>query len=229
VKLADGHTVKLQLADAIVRRGAMRLGESLLNRLADPNLMYLLMVAGVLGLYFEFAHPGVFLPGVIGAICLLLALASFQVIPINLAGLLLILLGVSLLISEVFVTSYGVLGLGGVAAFVIGSFLLVDRSETNLGIDRGIIIGAAVAMSALILGVGYIAFRERRGRAKTGREGLVGEIGTVRDAIAPGIPGRLFVHGEIWRASSATAIATGARARITAVQGLELMVSPLET
>jgi len=119
--------MKLQLADAIVRRGAMRFGESLLNRLADPNLMYLLMVAGLLGLYFEFAHPGVFLPGVIGAICLLLALASFQVIPINLAGLLLILLGVSLLISEAFVTSYGVLGMGGVAAFVIGSFLLVDR------------------------------------------------------------------------------------------------------
>jgi membrane-bound serine protease (ClpP class) len=180
------------------------------------------------GLYFEFAHPGVFLPGVVGAICLLLALASFQVIPINLAGLTLIILGTVLLVSELFVTSYGVLGMGGIVAFVIGSFLLVDRSETDLGIDRTIIIGAALAMSVLILGVGYIAFRERRGRAKTGREGLVGEVGVVREAIAPGSPGRLFVHGEIWRASSTATIAAGARARIDAVQGLELMVSPTE-
>ena len=229
IKLSDGSVVKLQVANAIVRRGEMRLGERLLNHLADPNLMYLLMIAGLAGLYFEFAHPGVFLPGVVGAICLLLALASFQVIPINLAGLMLIILGTVLLASELFVTSYGVLGMGGVVAFVIGSFLLVDRSETDLGIDRGIIFGAAVAMSALILGVGYVAFRERRGRAKTGREGLIGEIGVVRDAIAPGVPGRLFVHGEIWRAASAAAITVGAHARIDAVQGLELRVSPIET
>ncbi len=228
IKLADGSLVKLQLVNAIVRRGEMRLGERLLNHLADPNLMYLLMIAGLAGLYFEFAHPGVFLPGVVGAICLLLALASFQVIPINLAGLTLIILGTVLLVSELYVTSYGVLGMGGIVAFVIGSFLLVDRSETDLGIDRAIIIGAALAMSALILGVGYIALRERRSRAKTGREGLVGEVGVVREAIAPGSPGRLFVHGEIWRASSTATIAAGARARIDAVQGLELTVSPTE-
>ena len=228
IKLADGHVVKLQLANAIVRHGAMSLGERILNRLADPNLMYLLMVAGMLGLYFEFAHPGVFLPGVVGAICLLLALASFQVIPINLAGLMLILLGAGLLASEVFVTSYGVLGMGGVVAFVIGSFLLVDRSASDLGIDNGIIFGAALAMSAMILGIGYIAVRERRRRAKTGREGLIGEVGVVREAIAPGIPGRLFVHGEIWRASSPVAIALGARARINAVNGLELQVIQIE-
>jgi membrane-bound serine protease (ClpP class) len=229
VKIADRRMVKLQLAGAIVRHGEMRFGERLLNRLADPNLMYLLMVAGMLGLYFEFAHPGVFLPGFIGAICLLLALASFQVIPINLAGLMLLLLGAAMLASELFVTSYGVLGMGGVVAFVIGSFLLVDRSETDLGINRGIIIGAAGAMSVLILGIGYIAVRARGRRAKTGREGLVGEIGVVRDAIAPDAPGRLFVHGEIWRASSSATIAAGTRARVTAVHGLELLVSPLET
>ena len=225
VKLAGGQTVKLELADALVRRREMGLGDRLLSHLADPNLMYILMIAGLLGLYFEFAHPGVFLPGVLGAICLLLALASFDVIPINAAGLLLMILGVALLISEVFLTSYGVLGMGGVAAFVIGSFLLVDRSETNLGINGGIIWGAAVAMSAVILGVGYIAIAQRRGRAQTGREGLIGEIGVVREAIAPGAPGRMFVHGELWRAVSDVSIAAGARARVTAVHGLELVVS----
>jgi len=228
VKVAGGRVVTLALEGAAVRRGAMRLGDSILNRLADPNVMYLLMVAGMLGLYFEFAHPGVFLPGVAGAICLVLALASFQVIPINLAGLLLILLGAGLLISEIFVTSYGVLGMGGVAAFVIGSFLLVDRSETNLEINRGLIAGAAVAMSVIILGIGYLAVRGRHGRAKTGSEGLIGEIGVVRDAIAPGTPGRLFVHGELWRAASAVPLGPGARARIAAVHGLELVVNPVK-
>ena len=227
VKVAGGRMVKLELHGATVRRGAMRLGDSILNRLADPNVMYLLMVAGMLGLYFEFAHPGVFLPGVAGAICLVLALASFQVIPINLAGLLLILLGAGMLMSEVFVTSYGVLGMGGVAAFVIGSFLLVDRSETNLEINRGIIVGAAAAMSVIILGIGYVAFRGRHGRARTGREGLIGEIGVVREAITPGAPGRLFVHGELWRAASAAPLPAGARAQVAAVHGLELVVNPV--
>lgn len=227
VKLAGGRMVTLQLAGATVRRGSMGLGDSILNRLADPNVMYILMVAGMLGLYFEFAHPGVYLPGVAGAICLLLALASFQVIPINLAGLLLILLGVGLLMSEVFVTSYGVLGMGGVVAFVIGSFLLVDRSETNLAINRGIIVGAAAALSAIILGVGYLAVRARNRRARTGREGLIGQIGVVREAIAPGAAGRVFVHGELWRATSTVPLAPGMRAQIAAVDGLELFVNPV--
>jgi membrane-bound serine protease (ClpP class) len=227
VKVARGRTIKLELAGATVRRSAMRFGDSLLNRLADPDVMYLLMVAGMLGLYFEFAHPGVFLPGVAGAICLLLALASFEVIPINFAGLLLIFLGAGLLISEVFVTSYGILGMGGVAAFVIGSLLLVNRAQTDLTINRGIIVGAAGAMSALILGVGYLAMRSHRRRTTTGREGLIGEIGVVREAIAPGAPGLLFVHGELWRAVSTVSIDAGARASVAAVHGLELIVNPI--
>jgi len=205
----------------------MRLGESILNRLADPNVMYLLMIAGMLGLYFEFAHPGVYLPGVAGAICLLLALTSFQVIPINLAGLLLILLGVFLLVSEIFVTSYGVLGIGGIVAFVLGSLFLIDTSETNLEINRGIIAGSAVGFSAIILGIGYVAMRGRWSRAQTGSEGMVGEIGEVREAIPAGGSGRVFVHGEIWRAVSDSPLEAGTRARVTAVNGLEIVVSPV--
>lgn len=227
LKVAGGRMVKLELADAPVRHIKMRLGESVLNQLADPNIMYILMVAGMLGLYFEFAHPGVYLPGVAGTICLLLALASFQVIPINLAGLLLILFGVALLISELFVTSYGVLGMGGVISFVLGSLFLVDTSQSNVAVNREIIGGAAVALSAIILGIGYIALRERRGRATTGREGLVGEVGEVRAAIAPDTPGRLFVHGEYWRAVSDRPLATGTRARVTAVDGLQVVVRPV--
>jgi membrane-bound serine protease (ClpP class) len=226
VTVAGGRTMTLQIAGAEVKRGEMRFGESVLNRLADPNIMYLLMIAGLLGLYFEFAHPGVYLPGVIGAICLLLALASFQVIPINLAGLLLILLGGGLVISEAFITSYGVLGIGGVIAFVLGSLFLVDTSETNLQVNRAIIVGAAVAFSAMVLGISYVVLSERRVRSTTGREGLVGEVGEVREPITPGTPGRVFVHGEIWRAVSDAPLAAGTRARVTAVTGLEIVVRP---
>ena len=220
----NGKQVTLALADAAVRRVRMTPGQLLLNVLADPNIVYLLMMAGLIGLYFEFAHPGVIFPGVAGAICLLLALASFQVLPINLTGLLLIFLGVGLLISEAFVTSYGILGLGGVSAFLIGSLFLIDTSKTDLAVNRDIIYGAAVALTLIILGIGYIVARERRHRSTTGVEGLIGEVGEVREPIAPGKPGKVFVHGEIWRATSPDALVPGARARVKAVKGLEIQV-----
>lgn len=220
----EGHPVTLQIADATVRRLHMTLGQRFLNTLADPNLVYLLMMAGIVGLYFEFAHPGVYFPGVAGAICLLLALTSFQVLPVNLSGLMLIFLGIALLIAEAFVTSYGILGLGGVAAFVIGSLFLIDSSRTNIGVSHNIIYGAAAGVTLIILGIGYVAASERRRHAKTGAEGLVGEIGEVREAIAPGAPGKVFVHGEIWRAVSPDALGAGARARVTAIRGLEVEV-----
>ncbi|MFZ0886904.1 MAG: nodulation protein NfeD [Candidatus Binataceae bacterium] len=223
VKVA-GATVTLELADAAVHRRKMRLGQQLLNLLADPNLVYLLLMAGLVGIYFEFAHPGVFLPGVVGAICILLALTSFEVLPINLSGLLLIFLGVTMLVSEAFVTSYGVLGIGGVAAFVLGSLFLIDTSRTNLEVSRSIIAGAAVALTAIILGIGYVIARDRRRAALTGGEGLVGEVGEVREPIVPEASGRVFIHGEIWRAVSDEPIAAGARAQVTAVKGLEIKV-----
>jgi membrane-bound serine protease (ClpP class) len=227
LSLPGGRTVTLQVAGATINNRSMRFGQNVLNRLADPNLMYLLMLAGLLGLYFEFAHPGVYLPGVVGAICLLLALASFEVIPINLAGFLLILLGAALLVSELFVTSYGVLGIGGVIAFVLGSLFLVDTSQTNLAVGRTTIAGAAVAFSALVLGLGYVVMRERRRPATTGREGLIGEIGEVREAIQPGSAGRVLVHGELWRAVSNTSLAPGTPVRVMAVRGLEINVADM--
>ena len=220
----NGTTVTLVLGGATVRQRRMRPGQQLFDAVANPNIMYLLLMAGVLGLYFEFAHPGVFLPGVAGAICLLLALASFEVLPINIAALLLVFLGVMMLASEAFVTSYGVMGLGGVAALVLGSLFLIDASQTNLEVSRGIIAGGAIGLSAIILGISYVIARDRGRAAYTGREGLIGEIGEVREAIAPGTPGRVFVHGEIWRAVSDHPIGAGARACVTAVRGLEIEV-----
>jgi len=218
------HRVTLQLKDAIVRERSMTFGQSVLDTIADPNIVYLLLMAGLLGLYFEFAHPGVYFPGVAGAICLLLALASFQVLPVTLSGLLLIFLGVGMLIAEAFVTSYGILGIGGVIALTMGSLLLVDSSKTDVAVRRSIIYGAAGALSTIVLAVGYFVARDRGRIATTGKEGLVGELGEVRQPIAPDTPGTVFVHGEIWRAISPEVLPAGTRARITAVSGLEVRV-----
>ena len=227
VTVAGGRAIKLELADAEIERIEMRFGESVLNRLADPNLMYLLMIAGIIGIYLEFAHPGAYLPGVAGGICLLLALASFQVIPINLAGLALILFGAVMILTELFITSYGVLGLGGMFAFILGSLFLVDTSETNLAVNRGLIAGAGVAFGAIVLAIGYVVVRERRERPTTGSEGLIGEIGVIRMPITPGVPGRIFVHGETWRARSGEPMDAGTQARVMAVRGLEVEVEPV--
>jgi membrane-bound serine protease (ClpP class) len=227
VTVAGSRPIKLDLVNAAIEHREMRLGESVLNRLADPNLMYLLMLAGIIGIYLEFAHPGAYLPGVAGGICLLLALASFQVIPINLAGLVLILFGAVMILTELFVTSYGVLGLGGMFSFILGSLFLVDTSETNLAVNRGLIAGAAAAFGAIVLAIGYVVVRERRGQSTTGQEGLIGEIGVVQTAIMPGVAGRIFVHGESWRARSEVPITIGTSARVTAVRGLEVQVEPM--
>jgi membrane-bound serine protease (ClpP class) len=227
----NGRTVKigseerrLDTSGAIVVERHMSTAQGLLNLLSDPNVVYLLLMGGMIGLYFEFAHPGVFLPGVVGAICLLLALASFQVLPINLSGLLLVLLGIGLLISEGFITSHGVLGMGGVVAFVIGSLFLTDSSKTNLTVSRSLIAGAALALTGIIVAVGYVIARNKRGPAATGLEGMIGAVGEVKAAISPQAPGKIFVRGELWRAAAPESIDAGTRAAVTAVHGMEVEV-----
>ncbi len=220
----DGRKVTLDLKDVLVRERSMTFGQRVLDTLSDPNIVYLLLMAGLLGLYFEFAHPGVFFPGVAGAICLLLALASFQVLPVSITGLLLIFIGVGLLIAEVYVTSYGILGIGGVVALVLGSLLFVDTSKTNIAVRHSLIYGAAGALTVVILGIGILVAHERSRIPSTGREGLLGEIGEVRNAVGPGRAGKIFVHGELWRATAGEELAPGTRARIIAVNGLEVKV-----
>jgi membrane-bound serine protease (ClpP class) len=218
-----GRTQTLELAGATIERREMTLKERLIDKLADPNIVYLLLMAGLLGLYFEFAHPGVYAPGVVGAICLLLALTSFQVLPINNTGLLLLLLGIALLTAEVLNPSHGILGLGGVVSFVLGSLFLIDTSQTNLVVSRGAIAGVTVVLVIGMAGLAWV-LKERRKPALTGREGLVGEVGEIRQAVRPGAAGWIFIHGEIWRAVSDEPLDIGAVARVTAVKGMELQV-----
>jgi membrane-bound serine protease (ClpP class) len=201
----------------------MRLKHRVLAIIADPNVAYLLFMAGLLGLYFEFASPGVVLPGVVGGICLLLALAAFQVLPINSTGILLILFAVSLMIAEAFIPSFGVLGVGGIVAFVLGSLLLFDTPESSIAVERSIVAAAVLTMSGFMLAVGYLVLRSQRRRATTGAEGLVGEIGVVREC--GDHDGKVFVHGEYWDVVSDAALKVGDRVEVVCVEkGMRLQV-----
>jgi membrane-bound serine protease (ClpP class) len=210
-------TVKLGLgADTEVTRLHMRFTQRILNLIADPNIAYLLFMAGLLGLYFELANPGVVLPGVVGAICLLLAFAAFQVLPINATGALLLLVALALMVAEIFVPSFGVLGIGGIVAFTLGSLMLFDSTDPTALVDRSIIATAVISVSSFMLAIGYLILRTRRRPASTGPEGLVGEHGVVRRRVHG--EGLVFVHGEYWTAVSDEPLEAGEPVEVVRVE-----------
>jgi membrane-bound serine protease (ClpP class) len=200
----------------------MRLKHRLLNLIADPNIAYLLMLAGVVGIYLEFSHPGAIVPGLVGGICLLLALTVFQVLPINSTGVLLLLLGIGLLITELFVPSFGILGVGGIFSFVLGSLFLFDAPAEELAVDRSLIVTSALCVSVFMLFVGTLAVRTWKQRPASGQEGLIGEIGEVREQIAP--RGKVWLHGEYWTAESDEEINVGQKVRVVGLNHLVLRV-----
>lgn len=219
LKQADGRRVdvggrqqELSLKDVQIVRYDMSLKQKIINAVADPNISYLLMMAGILGLYMEFAHPGVFFPGVAGAICLLLAFASFQLLPINYAGLILMLLGVALLVGEAFFPSFGVLGVGGIIAMALGSLLLFDSQSADYGVDRSIVFTAVGTLGAFVLTVSYLVFRSQKSKPSLGVEGLIGEIGEVRGRLS--LKGKIFVHGEYWNAQAENEIDVGEKVKV---------------
>jgi membrane-bound serine protease (ClpP class) len=229
---ADGRKVEIEgreqilaLKGAKVERFEMGLKQKIINTLSDPNIAYLLLMAGILGLYMEFSHPGVVFPGVAGAIALLMALTSFQLIPINYAGLTLMVLGVSLLVGEAFLPSFGVLGIGGAVSLALGSLLLFDTQGSDLLVDRSIAFTAVGTLSAFMLLIGYLVVRSQRGKPTMGLEGLLGEVGEVRVNLSP--TGKVFVHGEYWNAEGDADIPAGERVRIVGFDGMRLKVRRL--
>jgi membrane-bound serine protease (ClpP class) len=219
----DGHSRTLDLRNVQVMRYEMSLKQKIINAIADPNIAYLLMMAGILGLYMEFSHPGVFFPGVAGAICLLLALASFQLLPINYTGLVLMLLGVALLVGEAFFPSFGVLGIGGIIAMALGSLLLFDTQGSDFGVDRSIVFTAVGTLGTFVLAISYLVFRSQKSKPTLGLEGLLGEVGEVRGRLSPG--GKIFVHGEYWNARADNEIDVGEKVKVVGYDGMCLKVS----
>jgi membrane-bound serine protease (ClpP class) len=224
VRLAMGD-VELATAGLVVERIQTDWRTKLLAVITNPNVAYLLMLVGVYGLLLEGYNPGSLFPGVLGAICLLLALYAFQVLSVNYAGLGLMILGLALIIGEAFTPSFGVLGLGGVAAFVIGSIILLDTDVPGFDIARGVIGGVALAGSLIVLMTATFFARSRRRPVATGAEQLLSEPAVAIEAFDSS--GFVRVRGELWRAVSSTPIAAGQRVRVVKVDGLTLEVEPL--
>jgi membrane-bound serine protease (ClpP class) len=196
--------------------------QSLLSKIVDPNVAYILFMLGFYGLIFELSNPGSILPGVVGGICILLAFLAFQTIPINTTGLALILFAMTLFIIDLKVQSHGILTVGGVVSLILGSLLLVggDSGMARLSLSVvGTIVVATVFFFVFVLGA---AFRAQRRRPVTGLEGLVGERGTALTDLEPG--GRVFVHGEYWEAESSERIERGAAVVVERVDGMRLKV-----
>jgi membrane-bound serine protease (ClpP class) len=218
----DNRQVTLSVKNAKIEQFEMGLKQKIINILSDPNIAYLLLMAGILGLYMEFSHPGVIFPGVAGIIALLLAFTSFQILPINYAGLVFIILGISLLIGEAFLPSFGVLGIGGAISLAFGSLLLFDTQSSDLAVDRAIVFAAVGTLSAFMLIVGYLVVKSQRRKPTLGLEGLLGEIGEAKTDLNP--TGKVFVHGEYWNAQGDEEIRVGEKVEVVAVDRMCLKV-----
>ena len=220
----EGRKQELMVQNARVVRHEMNLKQKVINTIADPNIAYLLMMAGILGLYMEFSHPGTIFPGVAGAICLLLAAAALQLLPINYTGLAFVIFGVALLIGEAFFPSFGILGVGGIISLAIGSLLLFDTPTSDFGVDRSIVFTAVGTLGSFVLAVSYLVFRSHKSKPALGIEGMIGEIGVVREKLAP--RGSVFVHGEYWKAEADGEIDAGAKVEVIGVHRMVLRVRP---
>jgi membrane-bound serine protease (ClpP class) len=198
----------------------------LLSVIADPNIAYILILIGIYGLIFEFYNPGFVFPGVVGAICLLLALFALQVLPVNYAGLGLLILGVVFMVSEAFVPSFGALGIGGLIAFVIGSILLIDSDQPGYGVSLPLIVSFSAVSGLFFLGVIGMAVKARQRPVVSGQEEMIGATGIVLEDFAG--EGRIRVHSELWSARSPVPLKRGQTVRVTRRDGLTLDVEPLK-
>jgi len=204
----------------------MGIRHNILNVLSSPNIAYVLMMIGVLGLYFELAHPGVIFPGVIGAISLILAFFAFQTLPINYAGILLIVLAIILFIAEVKVASFGLLTIGGIVSMLLGSLMLFESPVPYLRVSWSVLIPVVLGTSALFILSATLAFRAYLSKPTTGMEGLVGEIGAAKTEILQ--EGKVFIHGEYWNAYSEEVIPKEEKVRVLKVDNLRLKVGRLK-
>ncbi|HUG99273.1 MAG TPA: nodulation protein NfeD [Gammaproteobacteria bacterium] len=229
----DGRSVSTEAGDVVIRSEELTVDRvapdwrtELLAVITSPTVAYMLLLAGIYGLMFEGYNPGAILPGVVGAICLLLALYAFQVLPVNYAGLALIVLGILLMIGEVFMPSFGVLGIGGIVAFVVGSIILMDTDVPGFGIPTLLIGSIAAVGGTAVMAIVWVALRARRQPVVSGREDMIGAMASaVTDFHGRG---QVRTHGELWNAESGVPVGAGQTLRVTGMKGLVLTVEPYE-
>ncbi|MBM4396193.1 MAG: nodulation protein NfeD [Deltaproteobacteria bacterium] len=222
VKLIDGTVRTLRTRDAPIVTVEMTFRERALAFLTNPNVAFLLFLVGALLIYVEVTHAGLVLPGVVGGICLLLAVMGFSFLPINAVGVLLLIAAVGLFVAEAFVSAFGMLGVAGVVCLALGGIMLVDLPEEGLSVDPYLAVGAAVGFGLVAVFLAALAARVLRRRAVTGAEGMAGAVGEAVTDLTP--RGKVFVGGEYWDAIAARPIGKGARVRATGLNGLVLTV-----
>lgn len=222
----NGVSQTLDTGNLVIDRIEPDWRNELLSVITDPNVAYILMLLGIYGLFFEFVNPGYVLPGVTGAICLLLALYAMQVLPVNYAGLLLILLGIMFMVAELFAPSFGALGIGGVISFVIGSVILFDTGGSNMRVAIPLIITVSAVTAGFFLVAVRMVFTAHRKPVVSGMEEMLGSVGEVLEDFEQ--KGRIHVHGETWQVISDTPLKRGTRVKVTEIDGLTLKVEPLE-
>jgi membrane-bound serine protease (ClpP class) len=229
IQQINGRTVenkgKLLLDGVKIKRIEESFRTKILKVISNPNIAYILMMIGLAGLYFELAHPGAIFPGVVGSIALVLAFFSFQTLPVNYAGILLIILSLVFFILEVKITSYGMLSVAGIITLVLGSLMLYDKDQTGMSVSLKILLPTILLISGFFIVVAGLVVKTFRSKSMTGAEGLVGEVGLVKKTISPS--GKILVHGELWNAVSDVPIHEGERVQVVSMENLVLTVKPV--
>jgi membrane-bound serine protease (ClpP class) len=223
VTLPTGKKI-LNTKGAMVDRVNMNAKQRLVDILSTPDIAFLLISLGSLGLFIEFYNPGLIFPGVAGAICLLLGLVSLQILPFNYAGLALLALSILLFVTEVYVTSYGVLSIGGILSFILGALLLFDTPESDVRVGFNVVIAAVLAIGLFFIFVAYYLVKAQRTAISLGFEGLMGEVGVAVTTIEN--KGKIFIHGEYWDAESDETIREGEKVKVVEkISGFKLRVT----
>jgi membrane-bound serine protease (ClpP class) len=230
----DGSTAELALSHPVVSAYDMTARQKMLLRIVEPNIAFLLLIGGVLGLYTEFTHPGMFAPGVLGGVALLLALFAMHMLPVSIAGILLIILALTFFVLEAKFPTHGVLGVGGVIALVLGALLLIQSPWTGMGVSFSTALAVAIPFALIVIILMRAVLRSRRWKSATGSEELLAEEGEVTEPVsaAPNsgmATGMVRIHGELWQAAAPAGqtIPIGARVRVRKVNGLTLEVEPV--
>ena len=225
----DGTKVTLALGNPLRTDFELSPRQKFLSRIVAPDMFFFLLIVGVLGLYTEFTHPGMIAPGVVGGICLVLALYAMQILPVNIAGIFLILLALAMFILEAKFTSHGVLAGGGIVAMLLGALFLIRSPFTAGGVSFGTALAVTLPFAALTILLMRLVLRSRKWKQVTGREEMIGAEGIVIEPVSNGHDGMIRIHGELWRATAAQPVAEGKPVRVLKIDGLKLYVEPLDS
>ena len=224
----NGTKLRLELTNAAREPFSLSLRQSFLARIVEPDVFFLLLIVGALGLYTEFTHPGMVAPGVVGAICMVLALYAMHLLPVNLAGIVLILVAIALFVLEAKYTSHGVLLAGGIISMMLGALFLVRSPLTGHGVSPLVALAVTIPFAGISVFLMRSVLRSRKWKPATGPEEMIGEVGTVIKPVTAGGEGMIRWRGELWRAFSSQEIGEGKSVRVMKVEGLRVEVAPVE-